>query len=180
MSIATVFGIDPGLKGAVAIIDPVMLTLEAFNPPTLQRKVGRSMKSELNTAALADVFLSLSLRKAHGMIEYVWAREGQGVTSMFNFGVGYGEYLGMMAASKVAYQRITPREWKSEMRMSSDKEESRQRASETMPGCSYLWRFKYQEGIAEAAMMALFLIPAANRLSIASRLKPIVADLKAA
>jgi crossover junction endodeoxyribonuclease RuvC len=101
-----ILGIDPGLDGAVALI--LHGHVEAHATPTIM--AGGSSKRQYNTAGMLDLLEAHPVKLA--VIESVSAMPGQGVTSMFRFGEGYGLWLGMLAALRIPYQTVIPQAWK--------------------------------------------------------------------
>lgn len=140
-------GIDPGLFGAVAIIDGATVSIH----DTPVAKTGK--KSDYIPAAMAAILSDL--RNAYCVIEAVHALPGQGVTSMFNFGKGFGLWLGILAGLRIPHTKVTPQAWKKQLMAGmGDKAASRIRACELYPGCAgQLSRVK-DHGRAEALLLA--------------------------
>ena len=148
---SVVIGIDPGLSGAIAILDAKDWSLVVHDMPTLRTGVGS--KRELDLLALTSL-LPLNVRQT--VVEKVHAMPGQGVTSMFNFGMGYGALLGLIAAFEHPHSKVTPQRWKKDMGVTASKDGARARASELMPLCSEAWKLKNHDGRAEAALIAFW------------------------
>jgi crossover junction endodeoxyribonuclease RuvC len=55
--------------------------------------------------------LLTSLTYDHVFIERVAARPGQGVTSMFRFGLTAGQIIGLVAGLRVPYSLVLPQRW---------------------------------------------------------------------
>jgi crossover junction endodeoxyribonuclease RuvC len=91
-------GIDPGKSGGIAVIGPS--GAKAFKMPE-------------SDADLLDLLSSIcplgSPRFA--LLEKVHAMPGQGVTSTFTFGEGFGKLQMALCAAKIPYQFITPAKW---------------------------------------------------------------------
>lgn len=143
-------GIDPGVRGAIALYDPTQDWLELHDCPTLDIKGKRVMF----LPELIDILKSVEV--ASCAIEKSQAMPQQGVSSTFSYGVGYGSYLGVLAGLGIAYTRITPQEWKKKLRVPSDKDGARARASELLPAHTGQWLKKGQHGRAEAALLAYY------------------------
>ena len=82
---------------------------------------------------------------------------GQGVTSMFNFGKGFGWVLGLLDAYRLSYELITPQKWKREFGVTSDKNTSIAVCKRLFPTVSLLPTErcrKDNDGMAEALLMA--------------------------
>jgi crossover junction endodeoxyribonuclease RuvC len=146
-----IIGVDPGLGGAIAFLDVDEWTLQVWDMPTL--KIGKTNKRSLCLHTLAEHFRSQS---HHVILEQVHAMPGQGVTSMFNFGKGYGSIEAMLVALHHSYTKVTPQRWKKVMVVPASKDGARARASELMPLCANAWKLKKHDGRAEAALMAFW------------------------
>ena len=94
--------IDPGLKGGIAAIYKDG-SITAVPMPV----VGKVLDLRAISIIVRDN------DPAWIVIEKVGARPGQGVTSMFTFGMGYGAIQGIAAALAVPVELVTPQRWKS-------------------------------------------------------------------
>lgn len=150
-------GIDPGVHGAVAIGPD-----RVFDCPTMQIRSGKSLKTVGNPNLMADLLRPLSPENcdegAHVFIEKVHAMPKQGVTSMFNFGMNYGVWIGIVAALRIPMTTVTPQAWKKVVLAGShtDKDASRQRALQLMPFMSDFISRKKDEGRAEALLIGWY------------------------
>ena len=75
-------------------------------------------KQQVNAAALANILAGIDV-DCLGIIEAAYvekvgAMTGQGVSSMFNFGMGYGVIQGALAAMGIPLHLVTPQKWKKE------------------------------------------------------------------
>ena len=102
-------GIDVGLQGAISLLadngGPVPSLVDVIDMPTL--KAGK--KTELDSRVLAAIFREH--RPDHVTVESVHAMPGQGVSSMFSFGRGFGVILGVLAALDIPYTLVSPQAW---------------------------------------------------------------------
>jgi crossover junction endodeoxyribonuclease RuvC len=90
-------------------------------------------------------------------LEKVGAMPGQGVTSMFNFGVSYGYIKGVLEANRIPYQEIPPQRWKKEFGLNSDKAASVEVCRKLFPDVNLLATprcRKPHDGMAEALLLA--------------------------
>ena len=80
-----IFGIDPGIAGAIAILDEKKI-VDVIDLPTMSD--GKKNKKQLNSAQLSQYISDniIDINKTVVVVEQVNAMPGQGVTSMFNFG----------------------------------------------------------------------------------------------
>ena len=102
----SVMGIDPGLDGAVAVILPA--GAEAHVTPTIAAAGGG--KRRLDAAGMLVLLERHPIALA--VIEAVGPMPKQGVVSTFRFGVGFGTWLGMLAALRIPHLAVTPHAWK--------------------------------------------------------------------
>lgn len=93
--------VDPGLKGGIA----------SFSGGVVSAVPMPVAGGGLDLAAIAGIIRDNA--PAWIIVEKVASRPGQGVSSMFTFGMGYGSILGMAAALSVPVELVTPQRWKS-------------------------------------------------------------------
>ena len=101
-------GIDPGMSGAVVAIGGMGDVILCEDVPTFSVDKGR----EYNIPAMADMIRGVALsRECLVTLERAQAMPKQGVASTFQFGRGYGIWLGILGAIGVPYQTVRPNEW---------------------------------------------------------------------
>lgn len=144
-----IYGIDPGFSGAIALYDPATSFLEIHDMPIAPGKNG---KNQILHSAVLDILSE----PGKALIEQVAARPGQGVTSMFRFGQGYGALEMACAASKLPLDYVTPRQWKAHFSLNGQKDVARGEASRQFPEHAHLFKRKRDDGRAEAALIALY------------------------
>ena len=155
-------GIDPGLDGALALLakDGERIHLLADMPTTTARQGKRAVDGAL----LADVVReAMTASQAEGdgrleaVVEKVGAMPGQGVSSMFAFGQGFGTLLGVLAALGVRYRLVTPVTWKKSAKLiGQEKDSARQLALRLWPERSGDFQRKADVGRADAALIGYF------------------------
>ena len=154
-------GIDPGLSGAVgALVDGVPFGF--VDCPTVVTKVGKNTKRVSDATGMRQALIGFYLKHgqsqvhAQVFIEKVGAMPGQGVTSMFSFGVNYGMWQGVVTALKFPLTFVTPQAWKKVMLAgtSKDKGASLLRARQLWPDQAEWFSRKKDEGRAEALLIA--------------------------
>lgn len=143
-----IIGIDPGLSGAIAVLDEQGVLREAFDMPVFKIKG----KSQMDVYALGRLLAAVP-KPNRAVIEQVGAMPGQGVTSMFNFGFSTGTVHGVLGAFQIPLTLVTPQRWKGYFRLGSDKDQSRQAAGRLWPTAAFFGRVK-DAGRAEAALIA--------------------------
>lgn len=101
-------GIDNGLKGGITILDKEGKVLDCIPMPVITSEKG---KNEYNCLEIIrfltqyrGVITLAGLEKAH-------AFPGQGVTSTFSTGKGYGMFIGMLSALKIPFTLVAPQTW---------------------------------------------------------------------
>lgn len=142
-------GIDPGAKGAIAVV--AGKTLKFWAMPKHDEEVW-------------DIFMSLNKPKIeHIMIEKCQAMPQNGAVSMFNYGSRYGALRGMIIALKKPFTLVRPKGWQKTMFTGSDaKEPPKHRAYSIarkifphenfiLPRCR-----KPHDGVIDAALIAEF------------------------
>lgn len=163
-------GIDPGITGAVAVIEENNNVI-LFDTPTNQiKKTGKTKSGkerfakEYSESEMARIFTGLAVivkaiseNNIHVFVEKVHAMPGEGAVGAFSFGKGYGMWLGIMAALKIPYTLVTPQAWKKAMMQGiCDKDAARGRAQQLYPHLSAELRFKNNIGRADAILIAEF------------------------
>ena len=136
-------GIDPGKKGSMAIIDG--------------KGEAAPMVIPFKEITWIDALKMLDAFHCRAVVEKVGAMPGQGVTSMFNFGMNFGWIQGVLDALNISYELVSPQKWKKEFGLTSDKSESIRTAQRLFPGVSLKTGEKSRvesDGMAEALLIA--------------------------
>lgn len=131
-----VFGIDPGVSGAISVFENKKI-VSFFDMPTMLD--GKKSKRQVNAAQLAHEIKSrmTDRNETSVIIEQVSAMPGQGVTSMFNFGQSFGVIKGICSALGIAIYFIRPVKWKKHFNLiGSEKDASRTKVIEMFPDLS--------------------------------------------
>lgn len=132
-------GIDPGQKGAVAVIGE---EIEVY---------------PYSDEILIEIVRMESAIPCKCCLEHVHAMPGQGVTSMFSMGKNAGFIEGVLQSFKIPYQLIPPQRWKKEFGLNSDKQKSIEVCKKLFPQVNLLATersWKPHDGMAEALLMA--------------------------
>jgi len=104
-------GIDPGITGAIVFLqDDYMELMGLHDMPTMA--LGKHQ--QVNAAELAKIIHNGGNNQAPIVVylEEVHAMPGQGVVSMFNFGMGYGVVQGICGAFEYPLVLVKPNAWK--------------------------------------------------------------------
>jgi crossover junction endodeoxyribonuclease RuvC len=164
-------GIDPGLTGAVCIMESAQ-KIRFRDTPTLEVKVGKSLKNQMDAHSCASILeelqhehgqeLFVTIEKVAPMPSFnrdgVEERRTMGVTSAFNFGMGFGMWIGICAALDIPYQLVHPRTWKASMLsdMGKEKDASRIKAMQLFPWTAKDLARKKDHGRADALLLAAY------------------------
>lgn len=133
-----VIGIDPGKSGGIAFRSAS--GAEAFKMPATERDIFYLLHRN-TVEALVESFC---------YIEKVHSMPGQGVKSMFTFGMGYGGLRMALIANGIPFETVTPGKWQRAMSCltKGDKNVSKARAQELFP------EIKVTHAIADALLIA--------------------------
>ncbi len=151
-----IIGIDPGLSGAIAIIENNTV-LGIFDMPVMAE--GKKNKRQLNSAQLVNI-IKENVKKEEEIVvvvEQVNAMPGQGVTSMFNFGQTFGAIKGVCAALNLPIFFVRPSKWKKYFELiNSSKDSSRTKVIEMYPSLSNKLSKKKDVNKSDAILIARF------------------------
>jgi crossover junction endodeoxyribonuclease RuvC len=147
-----VLGIDPGKRGALALLDVTAGALEVEDVPTLTIRG----KTVIDHYALARIVDAWSPRNPVVFIEQVGSRPGEGHAGAFDFGRTCGLILGVCAASFLRIEFVTPATWKRSHKLGPDKDQARLRAATLFPRHSGLFARVKDDGRAESALIAAY------------------------
>ena len=151
-----IIGIDPGLSGAIAIIENNKV-LGIFDMPVMAE--GKKNKRQLNSAQLVNI-IKENVKKEDEtvvVVEQVNAMPGQGVTSMFNFGQTFGAIKGVCAALSLPIFFVRPSKWKKYFELiNSSKDSSRTKVIEMYPSLSNKLSKKKDVNKSDAILIARF------------------------
>ena len=151
-----IFGIDPGLSGAVAVLEENEV-IDIIDIPVMSE--GKKNKRQLNSAHLSQYIEknTLDASKTIVVVEQVNAMPGQGVTSMFNFGQTFGAIKGISAALKLPIFFVRPSKWKKHFELlKSSKDASRTKAIEMYPSLADKLSRKKDVNKSDAILIARF------------------------
>lgn len=99
------WGIDPGKNGGWAFFDSETGRIEVGRMPLTGGQV--------DVDPLAKIINTQE--KVIVAIEKVHAMPGQGVSSMFSFGLSYGKIIGLCQSMGVSFDLVLPTRWKKEV-----------------------------------------------------------------
>ncbi len=145
-------GIDPGLGGAIGIVNADGTFAAVFDMPTLPTTTGRR---QVDFAQLADIIREHA--PAFTLVERVGSRPGEGAMGAFGFGHTFGGIVAVLATLGTPHDVIQPSTWKRRAGLppGADKRASVGCAKRLLPDAApYLTRVK-DDGRAESLLLAL-------------------------
>ena len=151
-----IIGIDPGLSGAIAILEDNKV-LNIFDMPVMAE--GKKNKRQLNSAQLVNIIRENTVPEDEivVIVEQVNAMPGQGVTSMFNFGQTFGAIKGVCAALNLPIFFVRPSKWKKYFELiNASKDSSRTKVIEMYPLLSNQLSKKKDVNKSDAILIARF------------------------
>ena len=151
-----IIGIDPGLSGAIAILEDNKV-LNIFDMPVMAE--GKKNKRQLNSAQLVNIIRGNTVPEDEVVVivEQVNAMPGQGVTSMFNFGQTFGAIKGVCAALNLPIFFVRPSKWKKYFELiNASKDSSRTKVIEMYPSLSNQLSKKKDVNKSDAILIARF------------------------
>lgn len=132
-------GIDPGMSGGIGFIPERGNAWSEKMPETL-----RDLCDLLETVSKSPDYEAVAtLEKVHSM-------PGQGVSSSFKFGQGFGHLEMALTAAKIPFSYVSPQVWQKHMQCltGGNKNISKQRAQQLFP------HIKVTHAIADALLIA--------------------------
>jgi crossover junction endodeoxyribonuclease RuvC len=151
-----IIGIDPGISGAISIIENKKI-LEVYDTPTMID--GKKNKKQINSAQVTNIIKERLNpgKEVIVVVEQVNAMPGQGVTSMFNFGQSFGVIKGICAALSLPIYFVRPTKWKKHFNLiKTNKDASRTKVIEAYPEISNKLHRKKDQNRADAILIALY------------------------
>ncbi|MEL6984609.1 MAG: hypothetical protein AAFO29_19430 [Actinomycetota bacterium] len=143
-----IIGVDPGLSGAIALLDHLGELISVNDMPVIDGRV---------TAALLNVWSNehaITGPKPVVGIEFVHSMPKQGVASSFKFGASWGLVHGYFGGAGHRVIDVRPQDWKKRFHLGKDKEKARRLAIERWPDHAQAFARKKDAGRAEAALIA--------------------------
>ena len=139
-----IVGIDPGLSGALALLDGGKL-IDLMDMPVHNKRASGRLIAETVDRWGPD----------YSVIEDVHSMPSQGVASSFLFGLNTGIVIGALQGSGVPMVKIGSGRWKMQMGLrGKPKDASRGLAIDLWPDFADQFKRKKDDGRAEAALIA--------------------------
>lgn len=157
-----VIGIDPGLSGGVAILNPDKSLYDLYDMPSCPKSASKNwVNADKLNSIIENIISEPDCKEVIAIVEDVHAMPGQGVTSMFTFGEGLGCIRGVLVANAIPIVWITPQKWKKYFNLSKEKNVSTAKACNLYPQHTNLLvtpRGRSIDGRAEALLIARWYI----------------------
>ena len=153
-----IIGIDPGITGAISVLENKQV-IEVYDTPTMID--GKKNKRQVNGAQVTNI-IKESLNKDKDkevvvVVEHVNAMPGQGVTSMFNFGQSFGVIKGICSALSLPIYFVRPAKWKKHFNLiKTNKDASRTKVIQAYPEISSKLSRKKDSNKADAILIARY------------------------
>ena len=108
-----VIGIDPGITGGIVVLNEDGDIVQALRTPIYTEKG----KKHYDVPGMREILMRAAREGGQPLagIEKVGTLPRDGRVGAFNFGVGYGLWLGLLSALYVSYMEVTPQGWQSRM-----------------------------------------------------------------
>lgn len=152
-----IIGIDPGFSGGIAVVNPAFDLVDVFAMPTRKSKAS----TEIDAPALANLIDATRCRTAY--IEFVVSRPRQ--AHQFTFGLNTGVIHGVIQTLGLTLHTVSAPRWKAgvglgrsthDQTTSQSKAKSRALAARIWPAYADRFNRPSNDGLAEAALIALY------------------------
>jgi crossover junction endodeoxyribonuclease RuvC len=143
-----VAGIDVGKTGAIAVVEAGQLIFVTMLNPVLEM------------GSVGALLRAWQVKIAY--VEKAQAMPGQGVSSVFTYGQGFGEIVGTLKALKIPFVLVSPRKWTTWAHQGcsagTPKARSAEAAQRLFPGQSFVPGNckKPSDGMIDAALIAVW------------------------
>lgn len=166
-------GIDPGMSGAIAVLDENsaytiidMPTFQVVMSRRRSRKTGQIKEKKRTEYNIPQILLFLTQAKAsapegqvEACLEAVHSMPKQGVRAMFSMGEGFGILKCALTATAISWTLVAPQTWKKAMMkgMGKEKDSSVYRALQLYPQAELMGpKGGRKHGRADALLMARY------------------------
>lgn len=139
---SVILGIDPGKKGALAVLDTATRRVMCHDMPDTTLGL-HDLVSELPHIALA-------------LVEKPFYPPQIGIRSVAVIAQAYGTLLGALSWRSIPVREVRPVDWKQALGLSRDKAASREKAGLFFPDDAEQWKRAKDDGRAEAALIAWY------------------------
>jgi hypothetical protein len=159
-----VLGIDPGLDGALAVLDlqqggTILHLTKVVPTPTLDVMVNKKKRRDYDVPGMwhlvEDAVYPADVQVAMVGLEHQGPRPKEGVVSSYRTGHGYGLWRALVVAAQLPLTIVQPLVWRREFGLlRAGKQASVRAAVEGFP--NYPWSLTRHDGAADAILIAAF------------------------
>jgi len=155
----TIIGIDPGITGGLVAIDNEGFLEYAFRTPSIKDK-GKNYYDIPGMVELLTQPMMINGASVICAIEKVGTMPRDGRVGAFNFGKGFGIWLGILGGLGIPYTEVMPQRWQARMlrglpRGPQTKTSAVQRCKSLFPTLPI--KVKADWGMADAALIAEYI-----------------------
>ena len=137
-----ILGIDPGVKGALAVFDKAERRVTCHDMP--------------DTTLGLQQFVADLPPIAFAVLEKPFYPKVIGVQNIARIAEAYGSVKTCLAWRGIPIREVRPNEWKAALNLSSNKSASREMAGLVFPDDAHQWARVKDDGRAEAALIAWY------------------------
>jgi len=152
-------GIDPGVTGAIAVLDTETYEVITWPLPVVQQRVNTTKRARVDvpsTMALMS-YVAMIYEPEVVVVENPGGLPKQSAAAGYAFGFHCGVVTAAVAAAGMKYHLVSPVKWKWSLGLQRcRKAVSIVRASEWFPDSAHQWNKQKLDGHAEAALMAFY------------------------
>lgn len=114
-----VIGIDPGISGAIALLDADGNPIKVCRPPLIQEVKNGRIRNKLNLSLTLELLAEMKAAAVGSRLmvymEQVSSRPTDGGIQAFAFGKNVGHWEALVVAMGLPYNSVHPATWKKEM-----------------------------------------------------------------
>jgi crossover junction endodeoxyribonuclease RuvC len=153
---ANIAGIDPGIAGAIAVLDQQgqVLLVEDLPVHHVSRSNSKRLRGELDLHGIVELLTRRHI--AHAFVEQVNSMPKQGVVSGFRFGYAAGSLYGCLVALGIAVTLVPPRRWQGFHHIGGEADAARRRGAQLFPVLAPAIALKKHHNRADALLLALY------------------------
>ncbi len=147
-------GADPGLGGALALLDFGLSLIEVVDMPVMLKTKSRKQVNDVELGKIVRHWLD-KYQPLTAYIEDVHAMPKQGTASVFSFGDSFGVLRACFGVLPIPVVLVPPQAWKKKAGLiGKPKDMSRTRAQQLYPGAEL--SLKKHIGRADAILIAVY------------------------
>lgn len=120
----TFIGIDPGLRGAIGVLNSDGCMEAVWDLPTRQSGA-RTRRTQVDVDALWSIFNHWLVQYPDPVVRLEWptTRPNEAAEASKNFGVGLGQLEAMATAAGLSLDKVAPNKWKADLGLPGKKKD---------------------------------------------------------